>query len=725
LQQKKNGGINEKTQTTLVYLIYTTGFLFAAIFAFVDYTLCLQALKEMGKNTSQIMRFFGLTWGLIGGFALFALSMLYSLRRSFHIIIPLMILSFLPLTCSLGYFSDTLWIVLFSKICVDLILYFCMGYYFRMLSRPLSRSEQTKLKASTFLIAVPAGFAFTSLTFYFTVFDKSALFLACMLSVLFLLALIDDQNEYAKVLLSNFKNFRWRGGRLIITSPTVLQYIVQKTESQNAAEAIYFLRVLEESQVPNLKRHLRHALNHLHPKVRCFALESIERNDLHMFKKTLSDVMDKDLDVEVRQKALEVFCALGEKYGTEKAILYLDDNDLKKGALIGLLKNGGEGVLIASDGLNKLVHSKNYLQRLQAAQILTQAPKKGFFRSVLALMQDSNLVVQKQAFHAAGLNKHPALLDLLFKGLEQINLRDEALAALDNFGSVAYAQIKDALSGTTYGEACKKNLIRFLWIKDDVEAKHILLACLKKMPVDLRIYAMTFLSKKTIYLSKKQRRKIFVPLIEMDFKQALTMLLLIQDLRETSLLEDKTYFDLLIDSLYNDFLKIRYCLLSELVFLFPSSFMQQATQILKNTASTEEEKKLAQSTLDDILPKKEKTLRFITDDANLARRIEKLPPRLQNKTNFDKQFSFILRGKSYRSLWTKLCALTCIRRINDVSVVKDVADLLSDKNALIRQAALWTLDRLVVDKKQRKRLFLPLSHDSNSDVANQAAQLLK
>jgi hypothetical protein len=150
LQQKKNGGINEKTQKMLVYLIYTTAFLFSAIFAFIEYTLCLEALKTVGKEIPTLIRFLGMVWSLIGGFSLFLLSILYTLRRSFHITTPLTILSFLPLTCILGYFSNILWIVLFSKVCMELILYFCMGYYFRMLIRPLSRSPKAKIRTITF-----------------------------------------------------------------------------------------------------------------------------------------------------------------------------------------------------------------------------------------------------------------------------------------------------------------------------------------------------------------------------------------------------------------------------------------------------------------------------------------------------------------------------------------------------------------------------------------------
>jgi len=275
-------------------------------------------------------------------------------------------------------------------------------------------------------------------------------------------------------------------------------------------------------------------------------------------------------------------------------------------------------------------------------------------------------------------------------------------------------------------EAGQKTLIRFLLVSADLKAKYILLRVLKKLPIHLRLYTMSFLNKADLFLSKADCRRIFLPLIEMDFKQALTTLLLIQDLKNIAVLDDKMCFDLLMDSLYDDFMLIRANLLTELSFMYSDPLMKQATQILKNVQATEEQKKVALSTMDDILPKKYRFLRLVIQDGTLSTRLEKLPVHLlKNKTQFNLQFAFILRGMSYRSVWTKLCALTCIRRLNDTSLCADVAQLLTDKNAQIRWYSLWVLDALVQDKKQRKKWFLPLEHDSNKDVCQLANSLLQ
>ncbi len=726
LQVKKNGGVAEKIQLKLVYLIYALGFLFMSICAFTDYTLCLQSFKVAGSDIEVNIRFFATVWVLFALAALFLLALLYSLRRQLSITNAMVILAFVPLVCALGWESSLLWVVLFSKVMLDLISYFCIGYYFRMLPRPLSHGSKSRLKYARLIIAEPFGFAFSALLFYFVAYEQCVLTYASALSFVFLLTLFDSQQEYAKVLLSAFKTFRWRGGRLMLSDEIVLKFIEQKAGSADPQEAVYFLRVLEDAHIPNFKSHLRHALNHPDEQVRLFALMCIERNQMRMFKKTLSDMIDRDSSVAVRQKALDVFCALGEKYAVEKAILYLDDAQLRKGALIGLLKSGGQEILIASEGLNKLASSKKPEHRIEAAQILYETGLKGFFRVVERLIGDDDVRVQKIALLAAGRTGHTAVLKSVFKALNKMELREEALRALTMFGAKAYPFIEQAFTDDERTELCKKTLISYLWISADIDAQKTLLQSLKTMPFRLRLYALYFLKNEPLRLSKSFIKKTFVPLIETDFRQALTTLLLIKDFRFSPIYDAQSAFEILCDSLGRDFNNIRQSLLLELYFYFPSPLMKQAVNILLSAGSSMQERQMAQSTLDDLLPKKYTKLNVVLKDLPFAERLENIPSRrLQKEQSMTDQFAFILRSKSYRSAWTKAAALNCARKMGYVSLIPQIESLLTDKNPIVRENAVWALDRLVVEAKELKKMLTPLLKDKQSAIALMTAEILE
>lgn len=725
LQLKKNGGVAEKIQLKLLYLIYSIAFLFMSVVAYIDYTLCLQSIKMFGRDIEANVRFFAVVWILFALSALFLLSALYSLRKGFRITTPMTILTFLPLVCCLGVQANLLWIILFSKVVLDLIGYFCVTYYFRIIPRPLSHGRKGRLKVMRLIIAQPFGFAFTALIFYFIPYSQSSLLFGCILSLIFLLTFYDCQHEYYKVLLSAFKTFRWRGGHLMLYNKKVLNYIEEKASSSKADEAVYFLRVLENAHVGNLKKHLHHALKHSDVQVRLFALKCIERNKLRMFKKTLSDMIDKDENPLVRQAALDVFCALGEKYAVEKAILYLDDPVLRKGAIIGLLKSGGEEILIASEGVNKLAYSNKVECRLEAAQILQETGLKGFFRIAQNLIDDKDVRVQKAGLLAAGRLTHTGLLKSIFKALNKMDLRDEAISALKMFGPSAYPFIEKAFADKERTELCKKTLISFLGISEDVAAKKLLLKALKTMDFKLRLYALYFLKNMHSKFSKKAIKKIFVPLIKMDFTQALTSLLLIRDFHFSPNYDAQSSFEMLCDSLKKDFERIRQSLLLEIYFCFPSPLMEQSVDILLSQTSSAQQQ-VAESTLDDLLPKSYSKIKWVLKDLSFEDRLAYVSSDKEtDQQSLPDKFAFILRGKSYRSSWTKAVALSCVRKMDYAALLPEVESLLTDKSAIIRENALWALERLVSSQKELKKIVEPCLNDEKLNIRQLAKEILK
>ena len=130
--------------------------------------------------------------------------------------------------------------------------------------------------------------------------------------------------------------------------------------------------------------------------------------------------------------------------------------------------------------------SKSVRQRREAAEILEETGIKGFFRLVLRLMNDEDLLVREKAVLAAGHIKHPSFLPVLFRSLNSLELRDKALQAIKEFGSKAYPAIEEALLSSERTWLCKKTLVSFLWINEDSGAQKVLFKALKKTPFALR-----------------------------------------------------------------------------------------------------------------------------------------------------------------------------------------------------------------------------------------------
>lgn len=723
---RKNGGVTEPAQLNLMFLIYCASFLFAAVRCFVDYTLCIE-LIENGKYTLDIARIMGWVWGAIGALSIIGMGALYRIRNGFNILHGMTVLALLPVVTYAGWFAGLAWIIYFAKIVFELVTYFCVGYYFRMIPRPLTHGHHYRLKVFRLSLLEPVGFGFAAVVFYFLPFSKAFAVLGSVLSAAFIVTLMLTRVEYARVLLSSFKTFRWRGGRLLIGSPKVMAFVTEKAGSPQADEAIYFLRVLEDAKYAGYQNFIRRALKHKDPRVRVFALNRIEKNNISGLRKIVSDLLEKDSDLTVRQTALRVMCAMGEKYAQEKAILYLDDPDLKKGALIGLLKAGGEGILIASEGVNKLVASKDPADRWQAAQILEDSAIKGFYRLVLSLMKDKHAIVRRTALSAAGRIQHPLLLPSIFKAFERMDLRDAALEALKGYGPKAYGAIEQTLTDDRASLMIKKTLISYLWISEDLDAQKVLLQVLHRVSFAERMDILRHLSDMDLVWSARKKKRYLLPLIDKDFRQAIIVLLLVKDFTYAPMHEAQEAFRDLRESLEKEFYQIRNSLLIELKLLFPGALFQQAAAVLLNPSETSIEQRVAaMGIIEDMLPKKLRKLKTVLREIPMEERIEKIPSRpLKMEKSLTEQLAFVISKSSYRSPWTRACALMCVRKMGDVSLLPYVVELLNDSNPLLRQGAVWALGRMGLRPKALRAYLDPLKKESLPEIRDTIASVLK
>ncbi len=135
----------------------------------------------------------------------------------------------------------------------------------------------------------------------------------------------------------------------------------------------------------------------------------------------------------VQAAALQTLCTLLEDRAIDQVMPYLSTSDLqvRQGAMVGLLRNGGlEGILAAGQQLLKMVDSSKPIEREFAARILDQIGVHSFYQPLIGLLQDDNPQVRQMALWAAGQLKNTRLWPLVLEGLAVPQVRRAAMSAL-------------------------------------------------------------------------------------------------------------------------------------------------------------------------------------------------------------------------------------------------------------------------------------------------------
>ena len=308
-----------------------------------------------------------------------------------------------------------------------------------------------------------------------------------------------------------------------------------------------------------------------------------------------------------------------------------------------------------------------------------------------------------------------------------MDLRDAALEALKGYGPKAYPVIEQSLVDDRTAPMIKKTLISYLWISEDLEAQKVLLQVLQRVSFMDRMDVLRHLLDMNLVWSSRKKKRYLLPLIDKDFRQAVIVLLLVKDFAYAPIHEAEEAFRDLRDSLEKEFYQIRKSLLIELKLLYPAALFQQAVNLLLHSSDASlEQRAAAMGIIEDILPKKLRKLKTVLREMPMEERIEKIPSRpLKMEKSLTEQLAFVISKSSYRSPWTRACALMCVRKMGDVSLLPYVVDLLNDPNPLLRQGAVWALGRMGLRPKALRSYLEPLKKEPYPEIRDTMASVLK
>lgn len=522
------------------------------------------------------------------------------------------------------------------------------------------------------------------------------------------------RQEYTSVLTNALVN-RKLGQSLRLDDASSMSVLHKGIKSKNPGEVIYCLNMLEEVEYESIDQVMIDLLEHPEPQVRIHVLKKIASMGVVSALKAILRRLDIETSPEVKGMMLRTLCAIGETDTFDVVYPYLDDPniELRKGAMIGLLKNGGiDGVLTAGGNLNSLLNSTCPEDRQFAAIVLGEVGISGFYRPIIKLMKDDDIDVRRAAIVAAGKLKHPKLISHLIDNFSIPSLNHLAMASAAELGESVLPELEAAFNDKAQIRQNRFKIARIIGKIGGEKSIGILKKKIDYEDEDIRNEILNALIMCN-YQAPEKEKSMIKKMIEKEVEDACWALASIIDIGESEITS------LLIRALEGDIRKNQKRIFLLLAMIYPSASILKAKANL--TGNSSEKRANALEVLDNIISQDVKSVIFpLLDELTVAQRYARLMTVFpQERLSRHERLRQII-GRSYQwsSRWLKACALYTAGKIGASEFYDAILPFLSDSDVIVKETAIWALARLnPVDLIERLQ---PLTKDTNPRIARLA-----
>ncbi|EIJ42475.1 hypothetical protein BegalDRAFT_1596 [Beggiatoa alba B18LD] len=699
---------------------------------------CISAISSMGyyfvdfifydtvgahyTREEDLASFFGLFFALLGFINFLSSALLSGRLLTLYgltvglLSLPVMVFITTSLSVTIGVLNGTvgafLWLVTLTKLLDEVLRTAFESPTFRILYQPFPVAERLRLQGVRESIVEPAAIGLTGifLLLFTTITTLSALHLA-MLFLILLVAWITIafflRQNYTRVLMNALSNRRLNGLSLSLEDGSSVAVLQKGLESPLAGEVIYCLNTLEEMEHNNINNFFIKLLDHPQPEVRIHALRKIEQYNVTEAVKTVNQHLLIEKNTAALGTAIRTFCAISDAEAFEHVATYTNVNNpnIKKGAIVGLLKNGGiDGVLAAGETLNGLLVSLQAQDRCLAADILGEVGITSFYRPLIKLLHDNNVCVRRSALAACGKLRNPKLLPLIIDNLSHADTREAATVALVAFSEVALPTLEQELARQENNYTVQIRILKVCARIGGIETTQFLKKLLLSPPrreVYCQLLKSLVASGYQVSGAEEEQRIEFF--IEREVRHITLWLASIQDMGI-----DKTTA-LLVQSLYHEIQKSQELIFFLLAYLYPAKSIFQAQRELSDEST--EKRAYALEALDNIISHDIKNLIFplldnLTPTQRLARLNNLFP---QTHKSRELRLRELLESTPIAvSTWTKACALFSVGNLSSTNLQPIVSKVLENaSDALLRETAIWTLANLKpTDLQERLRPYI-------------------
>jgi HEAT repeat protein len=241
------------------------------------------------------------------------------------------------------------------------------------------------------------------------------------------------------------------GSGLLLGGKHVQELLQERLASDRPEEVIYAMSLLEKAKSNQFAEALPALFQHPAEVVQRYALERAGALADPALREPVLSLARSNAGPEVRSAALRTLAALGED-AADGMITFLDDPSLevRKGATIGLLRNGGiEGVVLAGQQLLSLTASDIPTEKATAAEIIGELKIRNFYQPISRFIADDNSLVKSSGIQAAGNIQNQNLLPMILPYLHVRQWREEATKAFAQFGEAGISLLSDQVNSAS------------------------------------------------------------------------------------------------------------------------------------------------------------------------------------------------------------------------------------------------------------------------------------
>ncbi|MFA6033962.1 MAG: HEAT repeat domain-containing protein, partial [Myxococcota bacterium] len=249
-----------------------------------------------------------------------------------------------------------------------------------------------------------------------------------------------------------------------------------------AEQLLHVLDIMSQMNRRDWSAQLVDLTAHEDPRVRNRSLELLGAygwgTDLGKMMKCLQDP-----DEQVRATAIITFCQLLKERAVSQVRPFLRDPSprIRCAAVSGLVKHCGlDGILEAAETLKKLLDNPDEHERFWGAATMRQIAISNFYRTLIKLIGDRSVEVQKEAIRAAGEMKSMELVPALVYKLGFKTTSSVAAEALSRYGEPVLDTLSKVLQNPMEKREVRQKIPRVMADIETRKAFDCLIKCINE-----------------------------------------------------------------------------------------------------------------------------------------------------------------------------------------------------------------------------------------------------
>lgn len=287
-------------------------------------------------------------------------------------------------------------------------------------------------------LTIIGGFLYLFIT-YSSIGTGMALLLVLLgLLVLWVLSIFFVKKEYVFNLRAALERGYLSGNDLFIEDNQTLNLLKKKTESNQLAEAIFALDLLEKANYPQLDEVLIVQLKYPDDIRVRYALDKIVEHRFTGATRYLSQELPNIENPQIAAQFIKAIPKLEGDSGILNTYLHSSIPECKYAAMEGMLMSSKADVKeLALAEMKKMTKSNLESDRIAAAEMIGDARHEGFEDTLIRFLHDPSHKVENKAIEAVGKLGAEELIPELVNKLVNRHSRKAAMKALVCFGDAA------------------------------------------------------------------------------------------------------------------------------------------------------------------------------------------------------------------------------------------------------------------------------------------------